>query len=72
MDSARETVKLAEKSYELAQLRYKTGLGSLTELQDTELTLTQVKLLYSKTTRDVNLHLYRIQSYISDDSRSKQ
>ena len=72
MDSARETEKLAEKSYELAQLRYKTGLGSLTELQDTELTLTQVKLLYSKTTRDVNLHLYRIQSYISDDSRSKQ
>jgi len=72
MDSARETVKLAEKSYELAQLRYKTGLGSLTELQDTELTLTQVKLLYSKTTRDVNLHLYKIQSYISDDSRSKQ
>lgn len=72
MDSARETVRLAEKAYELAQLRYQTGLGSLTELQDVELALTQAKLLYSKTTRDVNLHLYKIQSYISDNSRSTQ
>ncbi|UCD85639.1 MAG: TolC family protein [Deltaproteobacteria bacterium] len=72
MDSARETVKLAEKAYDLAKLRYKTGLGNLTELQDAELALTQAKLLHSKTKRDVNLNLYKIQSYISDDSRSEQ
>ncbi len=61
--SARKTVEVAEKAYGLAQLRYKTGLGSLVELQDVELALTQARLLQSKTMRDVNMNLYKIKSY---------
>jgi outer membrane protein len=72
MESAGKSVEVAEKAYELAQLRYKTGMGSLSELQDAELAVTNVKLFYSKTIRDVNLNLYKIQSYISEDPRSKR
>ena len=64
------TVNLARKAYELAQLRYKTGLGSLTELRDAELAFTEAKLFLSKTLRDVNLHLYKIRSYLPEDARS--
>lgn len=70
MESAKSTVSLATKAYELAQLRYKTGLGSLTELQDAELAFTEAKLFLSKTLRDVNLHLYKIRSYLPEDARS--
>ena len=70
MESARSTVKFAQKAYELAQLRYQTGLGSLTELLDAELAFTESQLFLSKTLRDANLHLYRIRSYLPGDTRS--
>lgn len=63
---AEETIKVSRKAYNLAKLRYKTGLGSLSELQDAELDLTQARLLVSKTIRDVNQNLYKIQSYLSN------
>lgn len=66
LNIAKETLKVSQKAYNLAQLRYKTGLGSLSELQDAELDLTHARLLVSQTICDVNQNLYKIQSYLSN------
>jgi outer membrane protein TolC len=65
LDSAMKTVQLAKKAYDLARVRYQIGLGSLTELNDAELSLTKAKLRNFQIIRDVNLSLYKLQSYIS-------
>ncbi len=70
-NTAGQTLNVSQKAYDLAKLRYKTGLGSLSELQDAELALTKAKLLVSKTIRDVNQNLYKIQSYLSNSTRSE-
>lgn len=67
LEVAGETVNLARKAYELAQLRYETGVGSRKELEDAELAYSQARLLRSRITRDVNLNLYRIHSLISEE-----
>ncbi|MCX5866557.1 MAG: TolC family protein [Proteobacteria bacterium] len=71
LEAVREMVQLAEKAYGLSQLRYQSGLGSLTELRDAELSLTRARLLLSKTMKDVNLNLYKIQSYTTEMPRSQ-
>jgi len=71
LEAVREMVKLAEKAYGLSQLRFQNGLGSLTELRDAELSLTRARLMLSKTMKDVNLNLYKIQSYTAEIPRSK-
>jgi outer membrane protein len=71
LEAVGEMVKLAEKAYGLSQLRYQSGLGSLTELRDAELSLTRARLLLSKTMEDVNLNLYKIQSYTTEMPRSQ-
>lgn len=71
LEAARDTVKLAEKAYGLSQLRYQSGLGSLTELREAELALTRARLLLSKTMKDANLNLYKIQSYTTEMPRSQ-
>jgi outer membrane protein TolC len=43
-DAAQKGVKQAEKGYAIAQKRYETGSGTLLELNDSELALTQSKL----------------------------
>jgi len=69
LEVAEETVHLARKAYQLAQLRYETGVGSLRELEDAELAYSEARLLRSRITRDVNLNLYKIYSLISEDYR---
>jgi outer membrane protein len=64
LKTATGTVKVAKKAYELAQLRYEVGLGSRTDLEDASLALANTRLLYYRSKRDVNLFLYKIQSYI--------
>ncbi|MBO4634865.1 MAG: TolC family protein [Bacteroidales bacterium] len=43
-DSAREAVQSAEKAYDIAAKSYKVGRSTLTDLNNTELTLTQTRL----------------------------
>jgi outer membrane protein TolC len=69
LEGVREMVKLAEKAYGLSQLRFQNGLGSLTELRDAELSLTRARLLLSKTLKDININLNKIQSYTAEISK---
>ncbi|MDD5224643.1 MAG: TolC family protein [bacterium] len=69
LEGVRDMVKLAEKAYGLSQLRFENGLGSLTELRDAELSLTRARLLLSKTLKDVNINLNKIQSYTAEISK---
>ena len=49
MTSDEQAVKLAEKSYEIAKVRYSSGTGTLLELNDAEMALTNSKLNLNQT-----------------------
>ncbi|MDD3063346.1 MAG: TolC family protein [Massilibacteroides sp.] len=51
-DASRKGVKQAEKGYAIAQKRYETGAGTLLELNDSELALTQSKLNFNQAIYD--------------------
>jgi outer membrane protein TolC len=46
------TVRQAEKAYEIAEVRYNAGAGTILELNSSELSLTQAKLNYSQAIYD--------------------
>ncbi|WP_240509526.1 TolC family protein [Geofilum rhodophaeum] len=48
IESNREGVRLAERGFRIAQTRYKAGAGTLLELNDAEMALTQAKLNLSQ------------------------
>jgi len=49
MTSDEQAVRQAEKGYEIAKVRYSTGAGTLLELNDTEMALTNSKLNLNQT-----------------------
>lgn len=46
--STRDAVKLAKKGYDISQKRYSTGMGTLLELNDSQLSYTQASLMYNQ------------------------
>ncbi len=52
MNSNEITVRQAGKAYEIAQVRYNAGTGTILELNSSELSLTQAKLNYSQAIYD--------------------
>ncbi|MDD4516414.1 TolC family protein [Massilibacteroides sp.] len=51
-DAAQKGVKQAERGYEISQKRYDTGAGTLLEMNDSELALTQSKLNFNQAIYD--------------------
>ncbi|MCD8193585.1 MAG: TolC family protein [Tannerellaceae bacterium] len=51
-DASRKGVFQAERGYEIAQKRYETGAGTLLELNDAELALTQARLNFNQSIYD--------------------
>ena len=52
LESDKEAVKQAKKGYEIAKVRYKTGVGTVLELNDTEVALTRSQLNLNQTLYD--------------------
>ena len=52
MTSNEITVRQAQKAYDIALVRYNQGVGTILELNSSELSLTQAKLNYSQATYD--------------------
>ena len=52
INANRETVSQAQKSYDIANTRYKTGTGTILELNSAELSLTQARLNYTQSIYD--------------------
>ena len=52
MTSNEITVRQAQKAYEIAQVRYNAGTGTILELHSSELSLTQARLNYSQAIYD--------------------
>lgn len=52
MTSNEITVRQAQKAYEIAQVRYNAGMGTILELNSSELSLTQARLNYSQAIYD--------------------
>ncbi len=48
----KESIAQAEKGYEIAKVRYNTGSGTILELNDSELSLTQARLNYQQALYD--------------------
>ena len=44
----KDAIKQAERGYEIAKVRYQVGSGTILELNDSELSLTQSKLNYQQ------------------------
>lgn len=49
LESNKEAVKLAEKGFEISQKRYDVGKGTILELTNSQVSLTNVKLTYNNT-----------------------
>lgn len=52
INSSKEGIAQAERGYSIAQTRYRTGTGTLLELNDAEVALTQAKLNYTQALYD--------------------
>ena len=52
MTSNEITVRQAQKAYQIAEVRYNAGTGTILELNSSELSLTQAKLNYSQAIYD--------------------
>ena len=52
LQSDKEAVEQAIKGYEIAKVRYKTGVGTVLELNDSEVSLTTSKLNLNQTLYD--------------------
>ncbi len=72
LETAASTVNVAQIAYDLAQLRYHTGMGSRSDLQDAALALSNTRLFVYKSKRDVNFHLYKIFRYCPNLPRNKK
>ena len=58
--AAREAVASAEKGYQIAQVRYKTGEGTILELNDADMALLQARLNYSQAIYNYMVALYTL------------
>jgi outer membrane protein TolC len=52
INSNKEAIAQAERGYSIAQTRYRTGTGTILELNDAEVSLTQAKLNYNQSLFD--------------------
>ena len=65
--SNKESVKLAEKGCSIAQKRYEVGKGTILELNDSELALTQSKLAYNQSIFDYLLAKTDLEKVLGKD-----
>jgi outer membrane protein TolC len=52
LEANKDAIKQAERGYEIAKVRYKTGAGTILELNDSELSMTQANLTYQQSLYD--------------------
>lgn len=52
LDANKDAIKQAERGYEIAKVRYQTGTGTILELNDSELSMTQANLTYQQSLYD--------------------
>lgn len=48
LEANKDAIKQAERGYEIAKVRYQTGAGTILELNDSELSMTQANLTYQQ------------------------
>ena len=58
--AAKEAVASAEKGYEIAQVRYRTGEGTILELNDADMALLQARLNYSQAIYNYMVAVYSL------------
>ncbi len=52
MDAAKKAVTLSQKAYEISAKRYETGMGTMLELQNAAVAMTQSNLSYQQAISD--------------------
>ena len=66
-DAAQKGVEQAEKGYLIAQKRYDTGAGTLLELNDAELALTQARLNFNQSIYDYMVSKSELEKVLGND-----
>lgn len=69
--SSKAGIEQAEKGYSIAQTRYNTGSGTLLELNDAEVALTQAKLNYNQAIYDYLKAKVEFETIIGNDKTNK-
>lgn len=67
-DAAQKGVSQAERGYTIAQKRYETGAGTLLELNDAELAMTQAKLNFNQAIYDYMVAKSDLEKTVGTDS----
>jgi outer membrane protein TolC len=71
ISSSKVGIEQAERGYSIAQTRYNTGSGTILELNDAEVSLTQAKLNYNQALYDYLKAKVEFESIIGDDELIK-
>jgi outer membrane protein TolC len=71
ISSSKVGIEQAERGYSIAQTRYNTGSGTILELNDAEVSLTQAKLNYNQALYDYLKAKVEFESIIGDDELVK-
>jgi outer membrane protein TolC len=71
LESDKEAVSQAKKGYEISKVRYNTGVGTVLELNDTEVALTRSKLNLNQTLYDFLKAKNELEKILGEENNSK-
>jgi len=72
LESDKEAARQAKKGYEIAKVRYSTGVGTVLELNDTEVALTRSQLKLNQTLYDFLKAKNELEKVLGTENISKQ
>jgi outer membrane protein TolC len=65
--SNKESVRLAERGVEISQVRYKTGVGTILEMNDSDFALVQARMNYYQSLSDYLIAKSALQTLLGHD-----
>ncbi|MCL2683225.1 MAG: TolC family protein [Bacteroidales bacterium] len=65
--SNKESVRLAERGVEISQVRYKTGMGTILEMNDSDLALVQARMNYYQSLSDYLIAKSALQTLLGNE-----
>jgi outer membrane protein TolC len=67
IESNKESVRLAERGVEISQVRYKTGIGTILEMNDSDFALVQARMNYYQSLSDYLIAKSALQTLLGHD-----
>jgi outer membrane protein TolC len=68
IESNKESVRLAERGVEISQVRYKTGIGTILEMNDSDFSLVQARMNYYQSLSDYLIAKSALQTLLGNEN----